>query len=148
MSGTKRTFVTPLDAVRDNDDEGLGTIRQENGKFYKWVQYKEGSGTLDVAAGDFVGYTDYSANQVTPDASDTDNVGAGVMQAAVTADAKYCWIQIKGEASLNTNATGSAGNLMKFSADKTLAAVAAHADVGVAMALNGTVDSVILDCPF
>ena len=85
------------------------------GKVYKFVQYDEGTGALDLAAGDVVYYVDdsgYGAHTVTADASDSSGqeIGAGVAVAAVTTDASYFWIQIKGAATLAVALGGSAGD--------------------------------------
>lgn len=100
-----------------------------DGKKYKFVKYAEGTGALDLAAGDVVYYVDvtgYGTHTVTADASDATGqaIGAGVAQAAVTADASYFWIQIRGEATLSTALGGSAGDgdplTAKGAADKAL----------------------------
>ena len=86
-----------------------------NGKIYKYVKYAEGTGALDLVAGDVVYYVDdsgYGSSTVTADVSDAtgDEIGAGVAVAAVTADASYFWVQIKGPATVAVALGGSAGD--------------------------------------
>lgn len=86
-----------------------------DGKIYKYVKYTEGTGALDLAAGDVVYYQDvtgYTNSVVTADVSDSTGaeLGAGVAPVAVTTDASYFWIQIKGPATINVALGGSAGD--------------------------------------
>lgn len=105
MSGSKRVFLTPLDSVSTTDKDGIGTIRQEGNKFYKYVQLQNTTATVAAAAGDAVAYgaaVGHNTNLVVSDATDADAapVGAGIIVAAavagVLATAYYLWIQIKG----------------------------------------------------
>lgn len=78
------------------------------GKVYKFVQYKEGAAATDGVAGEVAYYytlDGYKNIQVTSDLSDSIELGAGVLQANVS-DAEYCWIQIKGPATLTIALTG------------------------------------------
>lgn len=152
-SGMKKVFVTPLDSVSDKDREGIGTIRFEGDKVYKYVQYKEGTGALDVASGDVVYWLDREAVTVTADVSDTDDVGAGVIQGAVTEDGKFIWIQIKGLAELNTDVTaGAVGNALTAvgADDKTLDVSAANTDAVVAFLedVTGGANKIYCDFPW
>lgn len=152
--GLKKVFITPLDAVEDTDKEGLGTIRFEGNSIYKWVLYKEGTATLDVVAGDVVGYVaqdGYLASQVTADVTDQDGVGAGVIQAAITATDKYCWVQIKGPATTAAALTaGADGNALTVvgAGDKTLDVSAAVTDAVCAIAQDASAKKIICDFPF
>lgn len=152
--GLKKVFISALDEVSQVNEEGLGTIRLEGNKFYKYVKYKEGTGALDVVAGDVVYYSDYSASEVTPDLSDTDNVGAGVIvAAAITETDRFCWIQIKGEADLNTDVVaGANGNALTAvgANDKTLDVSALVSDAICAYLLDDTASAqkILCDFPF
>ena len=132
-----------------------------NGKMYKYVLYAEGTGALDLAAGDVVYYVDdtgYGASTVTADASDSTGaeIGAGVAVAAVTTDASYFWIQIKGAATLAVALGGSAGDgdplTATAAADKALTK-AAEADTAatyvsvVAYAVDASAKEVLCDFP-
>lgn len=152
-AGIKKVFVTPLDSVSESDKEGLGVIRFEGGNIYKYVKYVEGTGTLDVADGDVVFYNDYENNEVTADISDTNNIGAGVVQAAVTETDRYIWIKIKGIDTLNTDVVaGANGNALTAvgSNDKTLDVSAAATDAVVAYLLDDSAGSqkILCDFPF
>lgn len=152
-----------IDRVDTTQQHALGTIFQNyNGKTYKYVVYAEGTGALDLAAGDVVYYVDdsgYGANQVTADVSDSTGaeIGAGVAVAAVTADASYFWIQIKGGATLNQTIGGSAGDghplTATGAADKALTK-AAEADSAATyvhvcgVAVDASAKEIICDFPY
>lgn len=91
----------------------LGThFQDEDGKIYKYVTYTEGTGALDLAVGDVVYYVDdsgFGANAVTADVSDAtgQEIGAGVTPVAVTVDASFFWVQIKGHATVSTTIGGT-----------------------------------------
>ncbi len=103
-SGFKRVFLTPLTAVETTDKEGVGTLRFEGNKIYKWVKLLNTSATVAGAAGDAVAYnalTGHSLSEVVSDIDDAEAapIGAGILTAAVAgvlATAYYIWIQIKG----------------------------------------------------
>lgn len=158
-SGIKKIWATSLTETADYDKEGLGAIRIEGNKIYKWVKYDEGTATLDVVAGDFVNYvaaTGYEANTVVADTADADSTtpfGAGVIVAdAITATDTYCWIQIKGSVTLSLDPTGtpSDSNALVPSATDKAMAVATSSDVE--HVCGHTIDDseklVYLDCPF
>lgn len=160
--GLKKIFATALTDVRASTEkvDDLGDIRFENGKIYKYCQYKEGTGTLDITSGDFLVYwgtTGHAAFQVTADYSDaaetTAPIPAGVATAAVTTDAQYFWLQIKGPATLTVTLGGTAtdgSNLIaKGAADKALDMLTTTtAAIVCAFAEDASAKKVILDCPF
>lgn len=148
-------------------DEGktpaLGDIFYGSGnKIYKFVQYAEGTGALDLAVGDVVYYVDdtgYGAHTVTADVSDAtgQEIGAGVAAAAVTADASYFWVQIKGAATVSTTIGGTPADgdplTCVGAADKALTK-AAESDTAavykpvVALAVDASAKEIICDFPF
>ena len=89
----------------------LGTIVEEaGGKSYKYIQYDAATAAVAGVAGEvayYVAATGYAANTVTSDLSDSDEVGAGVLQAAL-ADGEYGWVQIEGLATLTIGLTAGA----------------------------------------
>lgn len=102
--------------VHDSAEFELGTIyRADNGKAYKYVQYDTGAGSVAAVSGQVAYYylaSGYNGNVVTSDLSDSVNVGAGVLQSAPT-DGQYCWIQIRGAATLSIALTaGADGNAL------------------------------------
>lgn len=102
-------------ALGDNTP-GLGDIFfGVDGKVYKFVQYKEGAAAVDGVASEVAYYytlDGYKLNQVTSDLSDSIEIGAGVLQANVS-DNEYCWVQIKGAATLSIALTaGADGDLL------------------------------------
>lgn len=78
-----------------------------NGKVYKYVQYSEEAAATDGVAGEVCYYVtvalrdsaDTANYQVTSDLSASMEVGAGVLQAALSED-EWGWVQIKGRATL------------------------------------------------
>ena len=139
-----------------------GTISEAyDGKVYKYVKYDDGTAALDLVAGDVVYYVDdtgFAAHTVTADASDASGaeLGAGVVQATVTDDASYFWVQIKGAATLSTAIGGSAGDgdplTAVGAADKALTKAAEADSTGVykavcAYAVDASDKQIICDFP-
>jgi len=115
----------------------LGEIGQDsNGKVYKYIQYENGAAAVAGVAGEVAYYAtvavgDATGTIVTSDLSDSDEVGAGVLQAALT-DGAFGWIQVSGLATLSIALTaGVDGNALTptGAGDGTL-------DVNVATAAN------------
>ena len=83
------------------------------GNTFKYVQYDTGAGSVAAVSGQVAYYYAPSGasagavNVVTSDLSDSNEVGAGVLQSAPT-DGQYAWIQIGGTATLSIALT--AGN--------------------------------------
>jgi len=106
---SKQVFLTPLTAVETTDLEGVGTLRWEGNKCYKWVKLLNDTATVAGAAGDVALYdavTGYGLHTVSLDLTDGDSqpLPAGVLGATVTGTvdtAYYCWLQIRGEDTLN-----------------------------------------------
>lgn len=154
-SGIKKVFSTALDETADYDKEGVGAIRFEGNSVYKWVKYTTGAGSVAAAANNVAYYqkaadSGYENHTVTSDVSDSDNLGAGVLQAA-PANNEYCWIQIRGFATLNTSLTaGSDGNALTpvGAGDGTLDVSALVTDHVCAYAVDASADEIICDFPF
>lgn len=90
------TIGADLDRVyEDESDFPLGEIFVDHdGKVYKFVKYTEGTAATDGVAGEvayYDGETGYANNVVTSDLSDSDEVGAGVLQADMSED-DHGWI--------------------------------------------------------
>ena len=83
------------------------------GNTFKYVQYDTGAGSVAAVSGQVAYYYAPSGasagavNVVTSDLSDSNEVGAGVLQSAPT-DGQYCWIQIGGTATLSIALTAGA----------------------------------------
>jgi hypothetical protein len=91
-----------------------GTVAQaHDGKWYKYFLFNNGVGNVAAVAGNVAYYyavSGTSAGQLTTctmDLTDTQEIGAGVFQ-SVPADGEYCWLQIKGSATLTTALTAGA----------------------------------------
>ena len=156
MTGSKRIFQTPLDEAWTTDKEGLGAIRWEGGKCYKWVQYEAASAGVAGVLGEVAYYytmDGYKNNIVTSDLSDSVEIGAGVLQAAL-ADGEYGWVQIKGLATLTIAFTAAADGdplTPTGAGDGTLDTAEAVAALGpniCGIALDASDNEMICDFPY
>ena len=165
-AGIKKVFQTPLSEVSSSDKEGIGTLRFEGSKLYKYVKILNTTATVAGVAGDIVAYgaaTGAEDNTVVLDRDDADTnpIGAGALVGTVTGTAgtaEYGWIQVKGHITLSTAVGGSAGDgdmLMAGATDKAVEKltftdgtpnVIKGAYIGIAN--DATAKKVILDCPF
>ncbi len=126
------------------------------GKVYKFVQYNTAAGPVAAVAGNVCyyyapgGVSAGSTTVVTSDLSDSAGVGAGVLQSAPLTG-EYCWIQIKGPATLTTALTaGADGNAMTpvGSTDGTLDVSAAVTDSICAFAIDASAKIIMCDFPW
>lgn len=134
----------------------LGEVhRAQDGKAYKFVQYDTGAGPVAAVAGDVAYYyapggTSAGATTVvTSDISDSAGLGAGVLQSA-PGDGEYCWVQIRGPATLTTALTaGADGNALTAvgATDGTLDVSALVTDAIVAYAIDATAKIVMCNFP-
>jgi hypothetical protein len=156
MSGLKQTFVTKLTDVNTVAQEPLGTLRFEGIKVYKYVEFKNTTATVAGAAGTMVAYnaaTGHLNNKVVADLTDADAIPipAGTTLATVTgtlATSYYCWIQIRGDSTLDTAVTsGAVGKGFTLTTTDRTCTVAVAGDVSpyAGISLDGTT-GVILNC--
>lgn len=155
-NGMKRVFATPLTAVETTDKEGVGTLRREGNKEYKWVLFKNTTATVAVVAGDPVAYAvdKYDSHQVVSDFTDADAqpIGAGVVLASVAgvlATSYFCWIQTRGPVDTNAALAGTpvvGSGLMLSTTDKTFTLVTGVI-YPIAITYHVANKSIILQCP-
>ena len=127
------------------------------GKIYKFVKFNNGVGNVAAVAGNVCYYYAVSGTsagqttEVTMDLTDSGGIGAGVFQ-SVPADGEYCWIQIKGPATITTALTaGADGNALTAvgaGADGTLDVSALVTDAVVAYAIDADAKIIFCDFPF
>ena len=141
-------------AVADTPEFAPGQIGMNaDGKVYKYLQYDTGAGAVAAVAGNVAYYytlDGYKNHQCTSDLSDSIEIGAGVLQAAPT-DGQYCWVQIRGPATLTTALTaGTDGDPLTptGSSDGTLDLSAAVTDHRCARAGDISDREVICEFPF
>ena len=152
LNSMKKIFETQLTDVGSVDKEGIGVLRFEGDKVYKYVKYNNGTVNITAVAGKFCSYfgdTGHDNAEVTPDHSDG-TVAAGVL-VGVPADADFCWIQIKGPVTLELALTaGVDGNGLTVTGagDGTLDVGALVSDHICAVAIDASLFKVLLDCPF
>lgn len=132
----------------------IGAVIDSDGtKVYKYLQYKEGSAAVDGVVGEVAYYytlDGYKNHQCTSDLTDSVEIGAGVIQVAVS-DAEWAWFQIKGPATLSIALTaGADGDPLTptGSADGTLDVSALVTDNVCAIAGDITDKEIICDFPF
>ena len=109
-------YITGMDKteVSDTATFQVGQKGMDSaGNTFKYVQYDTGAGSVAAVSGQVAYYYAPSGtsagavNVVTSDLSDSNEVGAGVLQSAPT-DGQYCWIQIGGTATLSIALTAGA----------------------------------------
>ena len=156
-AGIKKVFITPLTDNSTTDKEGVGTIRFEGNKIYKYVKLLNITATVTGLAGDMVGYSLalMASSTVVTDNSDsqTKPIGAGMLQgsvAGVAGTAEYIWIQIKGPAlALSIGGTAADGDALYLSTtDKVLTLATAADDPICAYADDDSAFLIALDCVF
>ena len=109
-------YITGMDKTEVSDSATF-MVGQKGmdaaGNTFKYVQYDTGAGSVAAVSG-YVAYyyapsgaSAGAVNVETSDLSDSNEVGAGVLQSAPT-DGQYCWIQIGGTATLTIALTAGA----------------------------------------
>ena len=142
-------------ALDEGKTPSLGDVFQgRGGRFYKFVQYDAGTAAAAGVTGEVAYYNGtgaYGTFVVTSDVSDTNGVGAGVLQAS-PADQEYCWVQIKGPATLSIALTAGANgdSLTPTGAgDGTLdLATAAETDHICAQVDDAATNKIVCDFPW
>lgn len=142
-------------ALSEGNTPALGAIAWVQRKAYKLVQYNSGAGPVAAVAGNVCyyyapsGVSAGSSTVVTSDASDSAALGAGVLQSA-PATGEYCWIQIKGVATITPALTsGGDGNALTVGAgDGTLKVAAVVTDSVVAYAVDASAKIIMCDFPY
>lgn len=99
-----------LTAIDTTAQFKLGTIIGDIGtegpqKCYKYVMYEAATAAVAGVAGEAAYYAtvavgDATATIVTSDVSDSDDIGAGILQSALT-DQAYGWVQVAGIATMS-----------------------------------------------
>lgn len=147
-----------LDQTYTTLDEGktpaLGDIYfGPGGKAYKFVRYYAATAAVAGVTGEVAYYYLAGGGQdfsVTSDVSDSVNIGAGVLQSS-PADTEYCWVQIKGPATLTIALTaGADGNALTpvGAGDGTLDVSALVTDHICAYADDASAQEIICDFPW
>ena len=157
MINSGANLTATYSALTEGNTPALGSVFEgTRGKIYKFVQYKVAAGSVAAVAGQVAyyyapsGVSAGSTTAVTSDLSDSAGLGAGVLQSAPAND-EYCWIQIKGTATLNTALTaGADGNALTpvGSTDGTLDVSAAVTDAICAYAIDASAKIVKCDFPY
>lgn len=122
-------------------------------KKYKYVQYDAATAATAGVAGEAVYYvkpaTSVTGTVVTSDVSDSDGVGAGILQSSLT-DNAYGWIQVQGIATMSIAlAAGADGNALTAvgAADGNLDVSAAVTDSICATAIDASAKIIMCHFP-
>ena len=149
------SYITGMDLTRiDTTAEfTLGGLGQtSDGKVYKYVKYEEATAATAGVAGEVAYYAtvavgDATGTIVTSDLSDSDEVGAGVLQAALT-DGTFGWVQVGGIATLTIALTaGADGDVLTptGATDGTLDVTAAATSAPCAIAIDASAKIIMCD---
>lgn len=153
INGFKTSYNTKIHETRANDDEGVGTLREKDGRLYMWALLSIGADT--PAKGDALGYvsTSFTGYTVSTDVSACiTDVLAGAIQnetdTDVPADGEYFWMQIKGRITLSTTVEDSAaaGNALGLGAGDGACGKATTLKPHSGILINATTLDAILDC--
>jgi hypothetical protein len=148
VTKTSTTAEFPLGTITERATS-VGTCR------YKYVQFNDGAGDVAAVAGNVTyvyapsGTSAGAVHVVTSDLSDSAEVGAGVLTSA-PATGEYCWVQVRGQATLNTALTaGADGDPLTptGSTDGTLDVTTASTDHICAIAVDASAKIVLCMFP-
>ena len=151
--------IIPSD-THDTPQYALGTVATNitSGvmKVYKYLRYTTAVGVVAAVSGNVAyyhapgGVSTGQTTQITSDVSESANLGAGVLQSAPT-NLQYCWVQIKGPATLTTALTsGGDGQALTpvGTTDGTLKLSALQSDAVCAFAVKASSKIVLCEFPF
>lgn len=159
----REIFKTKLTDVTTDDRDGVGSIRIENNKVYKYVRVQNTTATVAGASGDPVAYfadTGHDDSRVVIDLTDADAIPicAGFLLATITgtlATAYYCWIQLTGAVTVTVAITSGADGAPVYltTTDKTLAKAVEVDSAGTykvvcGIAKDASDKTIIADCPW
>lgn len=156
LSGMNLTQTYTTAMLSEGNTPSVGTHAWVGNKAYKFVQYETAAGPVAAVAGNVCyyyaagGVSAGSSTVVTSDLSDSAGLGAGILQSA-PADGEYCWIQIKGVATITPALTaGADGNALTAvgATDGTLDVSALVTDAVVAYAVDASAKIIMCEFPF
>tara|TARA_Y100001951_G_C11092293_1_gene157415 strand:+ start:32 stop:514 length:483 start_codon:yes stop_codon:yes gene_type:complete len=106
--GQKVVWSGAVTDVHTNQKEVIGSTRFHGMKVYRYYKFDNGSAVAAVS-GNIAVFKAETQDIITSDVStgDTNKVAAG-MFVSVPADAQFCWLQVRGPATLNLAINGSA----------------------------------------
>jgi hypothetical protein len=111
----KTLFQTQLTDVEENDLEGIGTLRYEDNKVYRWVKYTASTALAagDVVCHDITDEEDCHQEVSIPATADLSMLGGVVL--ATVADSSstthYFWIQVFGTGSAKVFHASDTGSM-------------------------------------
>jgi len=156
----EKIYSTSLTETYGDDAEGLGAIRFEGARIYKWVMLNMPEGSSSV--GRIVWYTVDPADQLTPSSLHVsgfhidvlNEVIAGIVVPATVADTAYFWVQIGGisESSFALDGPPSDGDMLTSAYTiSTFPRFEVMSDTSkqcAAIAIDASAKKVLLTCPF
>tara|TARA_R100001530_G_scaffold45237_1_gene34155 strand:+ start:1671 stop:2153 length:483 start_codon:yes stop_codon:yes gene_type:complete len=100
--GQKVVWAGAVTDVHTNQKEVIGSTRFHGMKVYRYYKFDNGSGSVAAVSGNIAVFKATTQDIVTSDVSDgdTNKVAAG-MFVSVPADGQFCWLQVRGPATVN-----------------------------------------------
>tara|TARA_Y100000593_G_scaffold12224_4_gene22360 strand:+ start:653 stop:1144 length:492 start_codon:yes stop_codon:yes gene_type:complete len=109
--GQKVVWSGAVTDVHTTQKEVIGSTRFHGMKVYRYYKFDNGSGNVAAVSGNIAIFNNAAQDIVLSDFSDlagsTHAVVAG-MFVSVPADGQFCWLQVRGPATLNLAINGSA----------------------------------------
>lgn len=154
LAGIKvgETHTTPEFALGSVGVNVVGGVE----KMYRYVQYTTAAGAVAAVVGNVTylhapgGVSAGATTTVTSDLSESAGVGAGVL-ASAPANLEYCWVQVKGPATITPALTaGADGNALTAvgATDGTLDVSALVTDCICAYAVDASAKIIMCNFPF
>jgi hypothetical protein len=148
--GQKVVWSGAVTDVHTNQKEVIGSTRFHGMNVYRYHKFENGSGNVAAVSGNIAVFKATTQDIVTSDVSDGDTtaVAAGMFVSA-PADAQFCWLQVRGPATVNqaVNSGADGAGLKPHTTDGMLTiSVAADVTPSCATASDATAKMVWLHC--
>ena len=100
--GQKVVWSGAVTDVHTTQKEVIGSTRFHGMKVYRYYKFDNGSGSVAAVSGNIAVFKATTQDTVTSDVSDgdTNKVAAGMFVSA-PADGQFCWLQVRGPATVN-----------------------------------------------
>ena len=100
--GQKVVWAGAVTDVHTNQKEVIGSTRFHGMKVYRYYKFENGTGSVAAVSGNIAVFKATTQDICTSDISDgdTNKVAAG-MFVSVPADGQFCWLQVRGPATVN-----------------------------------------------
>lgn len=100
--GQKVVWAGAVTDVHTNQKEVIGSTRFHGMNVYRYHKFENGTGNVAAVSGNMAVFKATTQDIVTSDVSDGDtNLVAAGMFVSVPADGQFCWLQVRGPATVN-----------------------------------------------